>query len=278
MDTLFATEAGTPQGGVISPVLATMTLDGLEEAVLSSVAPTDRARRPFKIHVVRYADDFIVTAASKELLAARVLPAVAHFLAARGLELSEEKTRITHIDQGFDFLGQNVRKYAGKLLIQPAKKNVKSFLATVRGVIRANATSTQANLLLVLNPIIRGWANYHRHVVSKARFAWVDHQIWYILWKWAVRRHPMKPANWVKRKYFLVRGHRHWVFATKTIVNGYARFGELFATSTVTIVRHVKVQCGANPFDPAWDDYFARRVAKRNFVFEPGPQGTAGKA
>ena len=270
MDTLFATEAGTPQGGVISPVLATMTLDGLEEAVLSRVAPTERTRRPFKVHVVRYADDFAVTGVSRELLTTRVRPAVTQFLAVRGLELSEEKTRITHIDRGFDFLGQNVRKYAGKLLIKPAKKSVKSLLATVREVVRENASSTQANLVRLLNPIIRGWANYHRHVVSKARFAWVDHQVWYVLWKWAVRRHPMKPADWVKRKYFHVRGYRHWVFATKVIVNGRARHCEIFAAFTVPIVRHVKIQSGANPFDPTWDDYFARRAAKRNFMSAPG--------
>jgi RNA-directed DNA polymerase len=273
--TLFATEAGTPQGGVISPVIATMALDGLEDAVLSSVAPTDRSRRPFKVHAVRYADDFVVTAASQEILTSRVRPALTRFLAARGLELSEEKTRITHIDKGFDFLGQNVRKYAGKLLITPAKKSVMSLLATVREVVRANASATQANLLLLLNPIIRGWANYHRHVVSKARFAWIDHQIWYVLWKWAVRRHPMKPANWVKGRYFHVRGSRHWVFATKTVVPGCVRYFELFAASTVPIVRHIKVHCGANPFDPAWDDYFAQRAAKRHFVVEPGLSGAA---
>jgi RNA-directed DNA polymerase len=277
MDTLFATEAGTPQGGVISPVLATMTLDGLEEAVLSNVGPTARIRRRrrCKVHVVRYADDFLVTAASQDLLATRVRPVVARFLAVRGLELSEEKTRITHIEQGLDFLGQNVRKYAGKLLITPAKKSVKSLLATVREIVRANAGATQANLLLLLNPVIRGWANYHRHVVSKARFAWVDHQIWYILWKWAVRRHPMKPANWVKNKYFHVCGYRHWVFAPTMIIGGCARLCEIFAASTIKIVRHVKVDSDAHCFDPAWNDYFARRAATRNSVFTPGLTGAA---
>jgi RNA-directed DNA polymerase len=197
-----------------------MTLDGLEETVLSSVAPTERARRRFKVHVVRYADDFVVTGASQEVLTQHVRPAVVQFLAARGLELSEEKTRLTHIDQGFDFLGQNLRKYAGKLLITPARKSIKALLGKVREVVRANLGATQANLLFVLNPIIRGWANYHRHVVSKARFAWLDHQIWYILWKWAVRRHPMKAANWVKNRYFHRQGHRSWVFATKTLLDG----------------------------------------------------------
>jgi len=262
---LYATEAGTPQGGIISPVLASMTLDGLEEAVLTSVAPTERTRRRhrFKVHVVRYADDFVVTGASQEVLTQHVRPAVAQFLAPRGLELSEEKTRVTHIDQGFDFLGQNLRKYAGKLLITPAKKSVKALLDKVREIVRANLGATQANLLFILNPIIRGWANYHRHVVSKARFAWLDHKIWYILWKWAVRRHPMKPANWVKDRYFHCRGHRSWVFATRAMVGGSVRDVELFAASTIAIVRHVKIRGDANPFDPAWDAYLTRRGAAR---------------
>jgi RNA-directed DNA polymerase len=260
---LYATEAGTPQGGIISPVLANMTLDGLEEAVNSSVAPTERARRPFKVHVVRYADDFVVTGASKEILEDYVRPTVVKFMAARGLELSEEKTRITHISQGFDFLGQNVRKYAGKLLITPAKKSVKAFLDKVREIVKGNKGTTQANLLLVLNPLIRGWAMYHRHVVSKSRFSWVDQQIWSLLWKWAVRRHPMKAAGWVKQRYFHIQGHRHWVFATNALVSGSLRRLELFAATTVSIVRHVKVHTDANPFDPTWDPYFARRAVAR---------------
>src|SRR5215217_4868120 len=132
--TLFATEAGTPQGGIISPVIANMTLDGLEAAVYASVGPTIRARGKFNINVVRYADDFVVTGISKEILERNVLPAVRQFMAVRGLELSEEKTRITHITEGFDFLGQNVRKYDGKLLIKPANKSVKSLLSKVREI------------------------------------------------------------------------------------------------------------------------------------------------
>ena len=193
--TLFAAEAGTPQGGIISPVLANLTLDGLEQAVNMSVSPKDTPRRPFKIHVVRYADDFIVTGASKEILQHQVRPAIKVFLRARGLELSDEKTRITHIAQGFDFLGQNIRKYSGKLLITPARKSVKSLLDKVRKIVNGNKSATQANLILNLNPVIRGWAMYHRHIVSKARFTWIDHQIWRILWRWAVRRHAMKGAK-----------------------------------------------------------------------------------
>lgn len=192
---LFATEAGTPQGGIISPVIANMTLDGLEAAVYASVGPTKHARGKFNINVVRYADDFVVTGISKEILECNVLPAVRQFMAVRGLELSEEKTRITHIADGFDFLGQNVRKYDGKLLIKPASKSVKSLMDKVREIVNGDKSATQANLILQLNPVIRGWAMYHRHVVSKCRFSSIDAYIWQLLWKWAMRRHPMKGAR-----------------------------------------------------------------------------------
>ncbi|HTY49666.1 MAG TPA: group II intron maturase-specific domain-containing protein, partial [Steroidobacteraceae bacterium] len=115
-------------------------------------------------------------------------------------------------------------------------------LLGLQEVARANASSTQTNLVPLLNPIIRGWANHHRHVVSNALFAWIEHRIWHILCKWAVRRHPMKPAKWVKRKYFHVRGYRRWVFATKTIVRGCAHHSGLSAASMVPIVRHFKIQ------------------------------------
>ena len=259
--TLFATEAGTPQGGIISPVIANMTLDGLEAAVYASVGPTKRARDNFKINVVRYADDFVVTGISKEILEYNVLPAVRQFMAIRGLELSEEKTRITHITEGFDFLGQNVRKYDGKLLIKPANKSVKTLLDKVREIIKTNKSATQTNLILQLNPIIRGWAMYHRHVVSKSRFSSIDHQIWRLLWKWAMRRHPTKGAAWVRQKYFRAEGNQNWVFAAETKVNGSTQRLRLFRASTIPIVRHVKIRGMANPFDPAWWPYFARRRA-----------------
>jgi RNA-directed DNA polymerase len=259
--TLFATEAGTPQGGIISPVLANMTLDGLEAAVDASVGPTERARRKFKVNVTRYADDFIVTGISKEILEQNVLPAVRQFMATRGLELSEEKTRITHIAEGFDFLGQNVRKYDGKLLIKPAHKSESALMGKVREIVKKNRSATQANLILQLNPVIRGWGMYHRHVVSKARFTSIDAQIWRLLWNWAMRRHPSKGTGWVKQKYFHAEGNRTWVFAAEAKVNGITQRLRLFRTTTIPIVRHVKIRGMANPFDPAWSPYFARRRA-----------------
>ena len=257
--TLFATTAGTPQGGIISPIIATMTLDGLESAVYASVGSTAHARRRSKLNVIRYADDFVVTGISKEILAHKVLPTVRQFMAVRGLELSEEKTRITHISRGFDFLGQNVRKYSGKLLIKPAKKSVKSLLGKVREIIKANTSVTQAVLIQQLNPVIRGWSLYHRHVVAKACYSSIDSQIWRLLWKWAVRRHPMKGARWVRQKYFHAEGNRSWVFATKLPCDGANQRLRLFRAMTISIVRHVKIRSVANPFDPAWTCYFARR-------------------
>lgn len=124
-----------------------MALDGLEAVVYASVGPTIHARRKFKINVLRYADDFVVTGISKEVLEHGVLPAVRQFMATRGLALSEEKTRITHIAEGFDFLGQNVRKYANKLLIKPAKKSVKALMVKVREIVKKNESATQANLI-----------------------------------------------------------------------------------------------------------------------------------
>jgi RNA-directed DNA polymerase len=208
---LFPTEAGTPQGGIISPVLANMTLDGLE-AMLAEKFPK-AVRRGLKMHMVRYADDFIITGNSKEWLEHEVKPAVVEFLAERGLVLSPQKTKITHIKEGFDFLGWNIRKYNGKLLMKPSKANVKAHLDKIREVIKANKTAKQANLIRLLNPVLRGWANYHSHVVAKETFARVDGRVWSMLWRWAARRHPNKGARWVKERYFKTRGTRNWVFA-----------------------------------------------------------------
>lgn len=268
--TLFATEAGTPQGGIISPVLANWTLDGLEAAVHASVGPTARASARNKIHVVRYADDFMVTGISKEVLENQVRPAVVQFLTVRGLELSEEKTRITHISEGFDFLSQNVRKYSGKLLIKPARKSIKALMDKVREVVQDSKAATQEALIAKLNPLIRGWAMYHRHVVAKSCFSSVDRQIWQLLRQWAVRRHRTKSAGWIKHKYFHTEGNRHGVFATNMGSGGFHCLLPLFRAETVAIVRHVKIISDANPYDPEWNLYFEKRKFAKHFVLEPG--------
>ena len=208
-EVFYPTEAGMPQGGIASPSIANMVLDGLEQAA-SKAAP-----RQAKVHVTRFADDFIVTGASKEVLEHRVKPAIEAFLHPRGLELSAEKTKITHLDNGFDFLGYNLRKYNGKLIIKPAKANVNALLAKVREVIKSNPSATTVNLIQQLNPMIRGWANYHRHVVAKKTFARVDTSIYLALQRWIKRRHPNKNARWQRQRYFRSQGFRHWIFSTK---------------------------------------------------------------
>jgi RNA-directed DNA polymerase len=199
---LFPTEAGTPQGGICSPVLANMTLDGLEQKLRDAFPRTTLRGRQATIHLIRYADDFLISGRSKEILEQEVKPLVEQFMRERGLELSQEKTIITHIEDGFDFLGQTVRKYGETLLIKPSKESVQALLEKVRKIIKDNKQTSAGKLIAQLNPILRGWALYHRHVASKKTLSTVDHTIFEMLWRWAKRRHPTKGRRWVKEKYF----------------------------------------------------------------------------
>ncbi len=255
---LFPTEAGTPQGGIISPVLANMTLDGLEHT-LAEAFPQARSKR-LKMNMVRYADDFIITGNSKEWLQNEVRPVVVNFLAVRGLTLSPEKTSITHITEGFDFLGWNMRKYNGKLLIKPSKANIKAHLNKVREIIKGNKAIKQISLIRLLNPVLRGWANYHRHIVAKETFGYVDAQVWSMLWQWATRRHPNKGGRWVKAKYFKTREYRNWVFAAEDEKQGRKEI-RLLSESDTPIRRHIKIKADANPHDQKWEKYFDARRA-----------------
>jgi len=252
---LFPTVSGTPQGGIISPGLANMCLDGLERA-LATAFPQAK-QRGLKMHMVRYADDMVITGNSRELLENEAMPVLVEFLKERGLSLSREKTRITHITEGVDFLGWNMRKYGGKLLTKPSKANIKAHLAKVREIIKANKTIKQVDLIGILNPVLRGWANYHRHAVAKNVFARNDHEVWSMLWKWAKRRHPNKGLRWIMVKYFHTRRDRKWLF----IAEEADRKGErqLFLEASMPIRRHIKIRTKANPHDPVWREYFNAR-------------------
>jgi RNA-directed DNA polymerase len=259
---LKPTEEGTPQGGICSPVIANLTLDGLEAKLREKYPKASNASRKAKANLVRFADDFIITGSSKELLENEIKPLVEQFMKERGLELSQEKTHITHITTGFDFLGQNIRKYKdGKVLVKPSKKNVKAFLTKVRKLIKENAQATAGNLIVQLNPIIRGWANYHRHISSKQTFVEVDDAIFRTLWRWAKRRHPNKSGKWVKDKYFHSIEQRNWVFCGQVEEqDGTTRSVQLFYAHTVPIERHTKIKADANPYDPTWEMYFEERL------------------
>ncbi|MGF6818603.1 RNA-directed DNA polymerase [Paraburkholderia atlantica] len=255
---LQATEAGTPQGGIISPTLANVTLNGLERdltAHLCAKFGIAKANK-LKVNVVRYADDFVITGGSKEVLENEVRPWVEAFLAIRGLQLSEEKTRITHVDEGFDFLGWNFRKYSEKLLIKPSKKNALMFYRKVAETISGNKTVKQEVLIQLLNPMLRGWAQYHSPVVAKQAYTRMESLIFRRLWRWSKRRHPQKNADWVKKKYFHTVGARRWVFAAPTVRDdGSKGLLELYQISGTEIRRHKKVKGDFNPFDPAWEQY-----------------------
>ena len=262
---LHATEDGTPQGGIISPALANYALDGLER-LLKGKYPTKRPLLSLGgkfpcVNFIRYADDFLITGRTKELLEDEVTPLVKEFLQERGLELSPTKTVITHLEQGFDFLGQNVRKYPnGKLLIKPSKKSVKTFLDGIRTIIKSSLGLTAAELINRLNPKIRGWANYHRHVVSKRAFQRVDHAIFFCLCKWARRRHPKKSGRWIKQKYFEQQKQNNWVFFGESCDDeGIPRKVHLLFAGSTPIQRHIKVKGEATPYDPAYETYFEKR-------------------
>lgn len=243
MGRLNPTEAGTPQGGIISPVLANMTLDGLE----ALLAERFKSRK-HKVHMVRYADDFVVTGSSKELLEAQVKPVIEEFLAERGLWLSPTKTKITHISDGFDFLGWNVRWVRNGLHVRPSKKNRLAHYDKLRQQIHELRTAKQENVILTLNPIIRGWARYHLPVAVAATFKKMDHLLWGKLWAWAKRRHPSKGKRWIKKRYFRREGARDWVFAVDDI--------RLLRYSDFHFREHFKIKADANPYDPKWDAYF----------------------
>jgi RNA-directed DNA polymerase len=249
-----------PQGGIISPALANLALDGLEKELHRRFRHKDTSKPSTGVNLVRYADDFIISARSRDMLENQIRPFVAEFLWQRGLELSPEKTLITHIENGFDFLGQNVRRYKGKLIIKPAKKNTQAFLEQVKSILHECRAAQASWLIARLNPVILGWTNYHRHICATQTYHRVDYQIFWWLWRWARRRHPHKGAHWVREKYFKTVGSYHWIFSGE-YENAFGvtqRLHLRYAQST-HIRRHVKIRSAANPYDPQWDVYFDRR-------------------
>lgn len=191
--TLHQTQEGTPQGGVISPLLANIALDGLQ-ALLGK-----------GYRFVRYADDFVVMTKTREAIDA-ALPKIKAFLKDRGLEPNEEKTRITHKTEGFNFLGFHIRDRKGKLLITPQKEKVKALLDKVRTWLKQNRQVSPETVIRVLNPILLGWGNYYSTCMAKKTFQIIMHHIWKALWRWAKRRHPTKPKRWILKRYFTHKG------------------------------------------------------------------------
>jgi RNA-directed DNA polymerase len=262
---LQKTEAGTPQGGIISPTLANIALNGLEAGLVAHLRMALGASqlKHAKVHLVRYADDFVVTGESQALLENVVKPWIETFLALRGLRLSAVKTRVVHIDQGFDFLGWNFRKYKGKLLIKPSRKNVKAFYDKVAETIKRQLPAKQVDLIATLNPILRGWAQYHSPVVAKQTFSKLDALIYWRLMRWAKRRHPRKSRSWCFQSYWKPHEDRVGFAATKREDDGSARMFRLYRLADTVISRHQKIKGEFNPFDNRWEQYGEELRTKR---------------
>ena len=205
----------------------------------------------------------VITCQDRNVLATEIKPLVEAFFQERGLSLSEEKSRITHIDEGFDFLGQHIRKYKGHLLTKPSQKSQQTLLGKVRTILKQEGRYLSAyGLIQRLNPIIRGWANYHRHVASKRVFVRIDHQIHMALWRWAKRRHPKKSVGWILKKYFEdTASQRNGIPYTRwSTTTGQKVAVRLIKAADTPIQRYIKVRKDANPYDPAWEVYFEQRL------------------
>ncbi|TVT21681.1 group II intron reverse transcriptase/maturase [Amycolatopsis acidiphila] len=258
---LAPTEAGTPQGGVISPLLFNVALHGMEEAAGVRYYTTGRdagSAQSGSPVLVRYADDFVAMCTSREQ-AEQVKERLSAWLAPRGLVFHEDKTRIVHADSGFDFLGFNVRRYHGKLLIKPsaaAQRRIRERLSAEMLALRgANAGA----VLKRINPIVRGWSAYYRTVVSSEVFTALDNHMWTLAYKWAKHSHPNKPKHWISDKYFgrfnKARQDR-WVFGDRDSGAYLLKF------SWTKIARHQLVKGRASPDDPALASYWAQRRRK----------------
>jgi len=247
---LFPTSKGTPQGGIISPTIMNMVLDGMETAINKQFPRWKRQ----KVNFIRYADDFIITASSEELIKTEIIPLVIDFLKVRGLQLSEDKSKITHINDGFDFLSQNIRKYKGKLLIRPSKDSVRSFKEKIKAVFKNNRGIPAHGLIRLLNPVIRGWSNYHKGICAKHIFAKLGTFMYWQLKRWAKHQHGNKNRWWIYWRYF-TKNH----FTDNRIGNKGIQAYRLYRIAYVPIRYHVKIKSKANPYLPEFDRYFFQR-------------------
>ena len=257
------TEEGTPQGGVISPLLLNIALHGLEEAagVRYEHLGDDAARSARKSPVlVRYADDFAVCCHTKEQ-AQEVKAKLETWLARRGLSVNEDKTRIVHLTEGFDFLGWTFRRYrGGKLLIKPAKKAVKAHRDKLAAKMRALRGSNATAVIAAFNPVIRGWTAYHRCMVSSKTFSSLENHMWKLTWKWARYSHDNKPPRWIAARYYGNYNQSRndkWVFGDKD-TGAY-----LVKHPWTAIRRHSMVTGTASPDDPGLAGYWRIRRDKR---------------
>lgn len=267
----FATSAGTPQGGVISPLLANIALHGMEERIKQAFPRWDAKRGGHcqPPHLIRYADDLVVLHADLTIVQ-KCQQMLSEWLTPIGLTLHPSKTRITHTlhrhegKLGFDFLGFTVRQFpAGKYhtahnaygtplgfktLIQPSQTSIKRHQEKLKQIIQRHQSATQLQLISALNPVIIGWSNYFSTVVSSDAYQWLDHWLYLQLKDWATHRHPRKNQRWIANKYWLIDRGEGWTFATVSQDS----VQRLAVHNHTVIKRHIKVQSTRSPFDADW--------------------------
>ena len=258
-DTLFPTDAGTPQGGIISPILANMVLDGIEDIVKNHKARFQKMvngviiyRHTNRLNFIRYADDFVITGRTPEDLRL-VQKDIEKFLNIRGLELSKEKTHITNIRDGFDFLSFNFRKYPNdKVIVTPTKDGIKSFKSKIKDIFKKYNSSSLTMLITKLNPLLRGWANYYRFVNSKVIFSKLDSYIWRKSLNWMKRIHQRRETKKYYKQYF-----KPFPNYKSDVLSDGRQF--VYRLSTLPLKEFIKIKSEANPYDTSFDDYFIKR-------------------
>ena len=207
----------------------------------------------------------IITGASPEILLNEIKPDVERFLEERGLLLSDEKTKVSHIVDGFNFLGVNVRKYNQKLLVKPEDGKARELLNKVRAFLDNNRGIPFHVMLIKLNQIIRGWTYAYRKVVAKSRMSYVDNQMYFLVRKWLKREHRSKTWAWISKRYFKRSKGRDEYCTEYLTAKGERKVVRLFRAADVPIRYHTKVRSEANPYDPAFDDYFEERERKQKY-------------
>ena len=264
------TNEGTPQGGVISPLLLNVALHGLEEAAGVRYQTTGRTAgrvQPGAPVLVRYADDMVGLCHSRDE-ATQVKAQLAEWLAPRGLVFNEDKTHIVHLEaEGFDFLGFHVRRHRDKLLIKPSKTAIKRVRERLATEMRALRGSNASAVIAKIAPIVRGWATYYRTVVSSDVFIALDDYLWKLTYKWATWSHRNKPKHWIADRYFgqfnKARQDR-WVFGDRASGAYLSKF------AWTKIVRHQMVPGTASPDDPTLADYWVKRRGKTKAPLDRG--------
>jgi RNA-directed DNA polymerase len=268
-NTFHETEKGTPQGGVISPLLANIALHGMEKEIGVEYQYNKRDGyyflKPKSIGIVRYADDFVAICHTQEQTQS-IYKRMKNYLTMRGLELSAEKTKITHIEEGFDFLGFNIRQYKkGKsktiLLIKPSKDSVKKAKEKIKDIFAKKRGRPAKELIAELNPVLRGTANYWQHIVAKETYADIDYYVWTKTRKYLNQLHPMKNSNWKKERYF--KPDHNGISQNKWILTDPKNHDtQLYKMSWTPIERHVMVKFDNSPDNPELKQYFDERDEK----------------